>query len=213
MEFIDPKLHEYCEQHSGTEAEVLKKLDRETHAKVMMPRMLSGHLQGQFLAMISKMCQPKLILEIGTYTGYSAIYLAQGLAEGGRLITIDINEELEQLAKRYWAEAGVSEKIDYRIGNGLELIPDIEGPFDLVFIDADKKNYSNYYDLIIDKMAPGGIILADNVLWSGKVIDESAKDKDTVAIKEYNLKVQEDDRVDNMLLPLRDGIMMARMKK
>lgn len=213
MEFIDPKLHEYCEQHSGTEAEVLKKLDRETHAKVMMPRMLSGHLQGQFLAMISKMCQPKRILEIGTYTGYSAIYLAQGLTEGGRLITIDINEELEQMAKRYWAEAGVSEKIDYRIGNGLELIPDIDGPFDLVFIDADKKNYSNYYDLIIDKMAPGGIILADNVLWSGKVIDESAKDKDTVAIKEYNLKVQEDDRVDNMLLPLRDGIMMARMKK
>lgn len=213
MEFIDPKLHEYCEQHSGTEEEVLKKLDRETHAKVMMPRMLSGHLQGQFLAMISKMCQPKRILEIGTYTGYSAIYLAQGLAEGGRLITIDINEELEQMAKRYWAEAGVSEKIDYRIGNGLELIPAIEGPFDLVFIDADKKNYSNYYDLIIDKMAPGGIILADNVLWSGKVIDESAKDKDTVAIKEYNLKVQEDDRVDNMLLPLRDGIMMARMKK
>ncbi len=213
MEFIDPKLHEYCEQHSGTEAEVLKKLDRETHAKVMMPRMLSGHLQGQFLAMISKMCQPKRILEIGTYTGYSAIYLAQGLAEGGRLITIDINEELEQMAKRYWAEAGVSEKIDYRIGNGLDLIPDIDGPFDLVFIDADKKNYSNYYDLIIDKMAPGGIILADNVLWSGKVIDESAKDKDTVAIKEYNLKVQEDDRVDNMLLPLRDGIMMARMKK
>lgn len=213
MEFIDPKLHEYCEQHSGTEAEVLKKLDRETHAKVMMPRMLSGHLQGQFLAMISKMCQPKLILEIGTYTGYSAIYLAQGLAEGGRLITIDLNEELEQMAKRYWAEAGVSEKIDYRIGNGLELISDIDGPFDLVFIDADKKNYSNYYDLIIDKMAPGGIILADNVLWSGKVIDESAKDKDTIAIKEYNLKVQEDDRVDNMLLPLRDGIMMARMKK
>lgn len=213
MEFIDPKLHEYCEQHSGTEAEVLKKLDRETHAKVMMPRMLSGHLQGQFLAMISKMCQPKRILEIGTYTGYSAIYLAQGLTEGGRLITIDLNEELEQMAKRYWAEAGVSEKIDYRIGNGLELIPDIEGPFDLVFIDADKKNYSNYYDLIIDKMAPGGIILADNVLWSGKVIDELAKDKDTVAIKEYNLKVQEDDRVDNMLLPLRDGIMMARMKK
>lgn len=213
MEFIDVKLQEYCEQHSGTEAEVLKKLDRETHAKVMMPRMLSGHLQGQFLAMISKMCQPKLILEIGTYTGYSAIYLAQGLAKGGRLITIDINEELEQMANRYWAEAGVSEKIDHRIGNGLELIPDIDGPFDLVFIDADKKNYSNYYDLIIDKMAPGGIILADNVLWSGKVIDESAKDKDTVAIKAFNQKVQEDDRVDNMLLPLRDGIMMARMKK
>ncbi len=213
MEFIDIKLQEYCEQHSGTEAEVLKKLDRETHAKVMMPRMLSGHLQGQFLAMISKMCQPKRILEIGTYTGYSAIYLAQGLAEGGRLITIDINEELEEMAKRYWTEAGVREKIDHRIGNGLELIPDIDGPFDLVFIDADKKNYSNYYDLIIDKMAPGGIILADNVLWSGKVIDKSAKDKDTVAIREFNQKVQEDDRVDNMLLPLRDGIMMARMKK
>ncbi len=213
MEFIDIKLQEYCEQHSGTEAEVLKKLDRETHAKVMMPRMLSGHLQGQFLAMISKMCQPKLILEIGTYTGYSAIYLAQGLAEGGRLITIDINEELEEMANRYWTEAGVREKIDYRIGNGLELILDIDGPFDLVFIDADKKNYANYYDLIIDKMAPGGIILADNVLWSGKVIDKSAKDKDTVAIREFNQKVQEDDRVDNMLLPLRDGIMMARMKK
>jgi len=213
MEFIDPKLHAYCEQHSGVESEVLKKLDRETHAKVMMPRMLSGHLQGQFLEMISKMCQPKLILEIGTYTGYSAIYLAQGLAKGGRLITLDINEELAEMAKRYWTEAGVSDKIDHRLGNALELIPTIDGPFDLVFIDADKKNYSNYYDLIIDKMAPGGIILADNVLWSGKVIDELAKDKDTEAIKAYNQKVQNDERVENMLLPLRDGIMMARMKK
>ncbi len=213
MEFIDPKLYEYCELHSGTESDVLKKLDRETHAKVLMPRMLSGHLQGQFLAMISKMCQPKRILEIGTYTGYSAVYLAQGLAENGILITIDINEELEEIANRYWVEAGVNEKIDYRLGNGLQLIPSIDGPFDLVFIDADKKNYSNYYDLIIDKMAPGGIILADNVLWSGKVMDESANDKDTEALKAYNKKVQEDERVDNMLLPLRDGIMMARMKK
>ena len=213
MEFIDVKLQEYCEQHSGVESKVLQKLDRETHAKVMMPRMLSGHLQGQFLEMISKMCQPKLILEIGTYTGYSAIYLAQGLAEGGRLITLDINEELAEMAKGYWTEAGVSDKIDHRIGNALEVIPTIDGPFDLVFIDADKKNYGKYYDLIIDKMAPGGVILADNVLWSGKVIDESAKDKDTVAIKAYNQKVQNDDRVDNMLLPLRDGIMMARLKK
>lgn len=209
MEFIDLQLTEYSEAHTSSESEVLKKISRDTHAKVLMPRMLSGHLQGRFLSMISKMIKPKVILEIGTYTGYSAICLAEGLAPGGKLITLDINEELESKVRGYFLEAGLEKVIDYRIGNALKIIPDLQMKFDLVFIDADKENYSTYFDLIIDNVVSGGFLLADNVLWSGKVLD-TKPDKDTRAILAFNKKIQSDTRVENVLIPIRDGIVLMR---
>ena len=209
MEFIEPRLSEYSEDHTSPESDLLKKISRDTHARVMMPRMLSGHLQGKFLSMISKMIRPKTILEIGTYTGYSTICLAEGLAAGGKLITLDINEELESKVRGYFKEAALENVIDYRIGNALKLIPELQVNFDLVFIDADKENYSSYFDLVINKVASGGYILADNVLWSGKVLD-TKPDKDTRAILEFNKKVQEDSRVENVLVPIRDGILLMR---
>lgn len=214
MEFLDEELQQYCENHTSPEPVLLKKLNRETHANVMMPRMLSGHLQGRTLALFSQMIQPQNILEIGTYTGYSAICMAEGLAENGTLHTIDINEELEEMVRKYFAEAGLSTKIQYHIGNALQLIPTLNETFDLVFIDADKINYSNYFDLVIDKVRPGGFIIADNVLWSGKVLVKFRKnlDKDTEALLNFNLKVQEDDRVENVLLPIRDGLLVIRKK-
>lgn len=211
MEFFPEALQEYCEAHSTPEKEVLKELNRKTHLDVLMPRMLSGHHQGAFLQMLSHMAQPKQILEIGTYTGYSAICLAQGLKEGGTLHTIDINEELEDLTKEFFQKAGIQDKVKQYVGNALEIIPEIDETFDLVFIDADKVNYSNYYDLVLPKLKPGGIILADNVLWSGKVV-EDASDKSTDAIKAFNKKVAEDDRVENVLVPIRDGVLMVRKK-
>jgi predicted O-methyltransferase YrrM len=214
MEFLAEALQAYCELHSTEEPEVLKKLNRSTHAQVLQPRMLSGHLQGRFLAMISALVRPKYILEIGTYTGYSALCLAEGLAEGGKLITIDVNPELEDMVHHFVKEAGFENKIQMIIGDAYQVIRTLPQTFDLVFIDADKANYSKYFDLIIDKLAPGGLILADNVLWSGKVIDEKslAKDKDTQLLDAFNKKVQADPRVDCMLLPLRDGMMLMRKK-
>lgn len=209
MEFIDLQLTEYSEAHTSSESEVLKKISRDTHAKVLMPRMLSGHLQGRFLSMISKMIKPKTILEIGTYTGYSAICLAEGLALGGKLITLDINEELESKVRGYFLEAGLEKVIDYRIGNALKIIPDLQMKIDLAFIDADKENYSTYFDLIIDSVVSGGFLMADNVLWSGKVLD-TKPDKDTRAILEFNKKIQSDKRVENVLIPIRDGIVLMR---
>ncbi len=209
MEFTEPRLSEYSEDHTSPESDLLKKISRDTHARVMMPRMLSGHLQGKFLSMISKMIRPKTILEIGTYTGYSTICLAEGLASGGKLITLDINEELESKVRGYFKEAALENVIDYRIGNALKLIPELQVNFDLVFIDADKENYSSYFDLVINKVTSGGYILADNVLWSGKVLD-TKPDKDTRAILEFNKKVQEDSRVENVLVPIRDGILLMR---
>jgi len=209
MEFIDAQIQQYAEQFTSPETEALQKLNRETHAKVLMPRMLSGHLQGQFLSMLSKMIQPERILEIGTYTGYSAICLASGLKENGILHTIDVNEELEPMVRNYFAEAKVADKIQFHIGNAMEIIPSLHETFDLVFIDADKENYSNYFDLVIDKVRKGGFILADNVLWSGKVLEDK-KDKDTAAIHAYNQKINTDPRVENVLVPIRDGIMIAR---
>ncbi len=211
MEFLPDDIAGYIEAHTAPESDLLKKINRETHAKVMMPRMLSGQLQGRYLSMISHLIKPKNILEIGTYTGYSAICLAEGLTEDGKLITIDINEELETRVRDYFQQAGLSEKIDYRIGNALTIIPTIDQQFDLVFIDADKENYSRYYDLVFDNVKVGGVILADNVLWSGKVT-QPKPDKDTRALLEFNAKVTEDTRVENVLLPLRDGIMMIRKK-
>ncbi|MDR7131018.1 putative O-methyltransferase YrrM [Algoriphagus sp. 4150] len=212
MEFIDPALLTYCENHSSEEDYLLKKITRETQAKVMMPRMISGHLQGKMLELFTKMQNPKTILEIGTYTGYSGICMARGLGKDGTLITLDINDELETMVRGFFEESGLSDKIDYRLGNAMEIIPTLPGPFDMAFIDADKINYINYYDLIIDKINPGGIILADNVLWSGKILaDENLPiDKNTQAILDFNTLIQNDSRVENVLLPIRDGVMMAR---
>jgi caffeoyl-CoA O-methyltransferase len=214
MEFLAEALQAYCELHSSEEPEVLKKLNRSTHAQVLQPRMLSGHLQGRFLAMISALVRPKYILEIGTYTGYSALCLAEGLAEGGKLITIDVNPELEDMVHHFVKEAGFENKIQMIIGDAYQVIRTLPQTFDLVFIDADKASYSKYFDLIIDKLARGGLILADNVLWSGKIIDEKslAKDKDTQLLDAFNKKVQADPRVDCILLPLRDGMMLMRKK-
>lgn len=213
MEFIDEKLDAYCCNHTTSESPVLKKLNRDTHVNVLQPRMLSGHFQGRLLSMLSKMIQPKRILEIGTYTGYSALCFAEGLVENGKLITIDLNPQLEDFVRSYIDEAEMTEKIDFRIGNALELIPTLDEEFDIVFIDADKLNYINYYKLVFDKVKPGGYILSDNVLWSGKVVQTEGKiDKDTALLMEFNQLIQEDDRVENILLPIRDGIMVARKK-
>lgn len=209
MEFLDKAIAEYCESVSADESALLKKISRDTHANVLMSRMLSGHLQGRLLSMISKMCKPSKILEIGTYTGYSALCLAEGLRENGKLITIDINEELEGRVRHYFQESSYSNSIDYQIGDARKIIPQLNMSFDLVFIDADKESYSTYFDLVIDKVPSGGYILADNVLWSGKVLD-AKPDKDTRAIVAFNLKIQNDSRVENLLLPVRDGIMVMR---
>ncbi|OEK06367.1 O-methyltransferase [Roseivirga misakiensis] len=213
MDFLPVDIQKYVEAHTDPESNTLSDLNRDTHRKVLKPRMLSGHLQGRALSMISHMIRPKSVLEIGTYTGYSAICMAEGLAEGGKVITIDVNEELESLARGYFEKAGFSEQIDYRIGNALDLVPEVSETLDLVFIDADKKNYINYYNLVIDKVRPGGFIIADNVLWSGKVVAELKKtDKETQAILDFNRLVQEDGRVENVLLPIRDGLMTIRKK-
>ena len=211
MDFLPEELQKYIEAHTVIEPELLSDLNRETNANILMPRMLSGHLQGRILAMFSKMIKPSNILEIGTYTGYSAICLCEGLQKEGKLLTLDINEELEDVVRKHIERNGLSEVIDYQIGNAMEIIPELSGPFDLVFIDADKVNYSNYFDLVIDKLNTGGYILADNVLWSGKVLDTDT-DADTQAIKDFNDKVQQDDRVENVLFPVRDGIMVLRKR-
>src|SRR5690554_6713811 len=209
MEFLDEKLDDYVNAHTSPESEVLSDLNRQTHIKVLQPRMLSGHLQGRTLSLFSKMMQPKRILEIGTYTGYSAICLAEGLKEEGQLITIDLNYELEE----YVNKAGFSNQIEMKVGDAMEIIPTLDKNFDLVFIDADKSNYSNYYDLLIDDLPSGAIIIADNVLWSGKVIQATKKnDVDTEALKIFNKKIQDDHRVENVLLPIRDGLMVIRKK-
>lgn len=209
MDIIKKEIQEYAERHTFEESDLLQRVNRDTHANVMMPRMLSGHLQGRLLSMVSCMIKPRRILEIGTYTGYSALCLAEGLQEDGILITLDINEELEEKVREFFNEAGVADKIDFRIGNALDIIPTLDGKFDLVFIDADKENYSRYFDLVVDNVNLNGIILADNVLWSGKVLD-TKPDKDTKAIIDFNAKVHADARVENVLLPVRDGIMMMR---
>jgi len=212
MEFIAQGLADYANAHSTVASSLLQRIERETHLEVLQPRMLSGPFQGRLLSLISKLVQPKRILEIGTYTGYSALCLAEGLTKEGKLITLDVNEELHKRVQGYFNASDYSEQIDYRIGDALDLIPALNETWDLVFIDADKKNYVNYYDLVVDRVRSGGLILADNVLWSGKVIDEKAQDKETVLLRQYNERINHDERVENILLPIRDGIMVARKK-
>ena len=213
MEFIDEKLDAYCCDHTSNESALLAKLNRDTHVKILQPRMLSGHFQGRMLSMLSKMIRPERILEIGTYTGYSALCLAEGLTENGQLITIDVNAQLEDFVRDFFAQSDYDKQIDYRIGDAMQLIPTLVDQFDLVFIDADKQNYINYYNLIFDKVKPGGYILSDNVLWSGKVVQQTGKiDKDTQLLQTFNAMIQNDERVENILLPIRDGVMIARKK-
>lgn len=210
---IDPKIENYSEEHSSNHSAILNELYRETHLKVMHPRMLSGQQQGRFLSMLSHMIRPKAILEIGTYTGYSAICLAEGLSKEGKIHTLELDPELEKIANKYFKKAGVEKQIIQYFGDALEIIPSLDILFDLVFIDADKNNYANYYRLIFDKVRSGGYILVDNVLWSGKVIESLKKgDKDTLGIIEFNTLVQQDERVENVLLPIRDGLMLIRKK-
>jgi predicted O-methyltransferase YrrM len=207
----DPEIFNYAEAYSSPETDVLKKLNRETNVKVHFPRMLSGRMQGNLLKMISCMLSPEKILEIGTYTGYSSICLSEGLTENGILHTIEINPEHEDMIRKYHSEAGLSEKINLHIGNALDIIPSIDEQFDLIFIDADKENYLNYFHLVFNKVRKGGFILADNVLWGRKVLKETLpSDTETRSIKEFNEFIQKDKRVENLLLPFRDGLMIIR---
>ena len=213
MEYQNENIDEYVMAHTTKESDILYDLNRQTHLKILNPRMLSGHLQGRVLSMISKMIQPKRILEIGTYTGYSALCLAEGLKENGQLITIDKNYELEGFVKEYIQKAGLSDKIEVMIGDAMDILPKLEKNFDLVFIDADKPNYLNYYNAIIDELPRGAIIIADNVLWSGKVFEETEEnDISTAALKLFNDTIHKDERVENLLMPIRDGLMMIRKK-
>ena len=214
MDFLPEKIEQYACNHTQEENIVLAELNRETWAKVLIPRMLSGHLQGRALSMFSKMIRPNCILEIGTYTGYSAICLSEGLQEGGKLHTIDINEELKSMSSDYFKKAGISKSIVQYVGNALEIIPNMKDEFDLVFIDADKENYSNYFRIVIEKIPIGGFIIADNVLWSGKVVEKvKGKDQETKAIQEFNTLVQTSERVENILMPIRDGLMICQKIK
>lgn len=212
MHFLPEKIDNYVVKHSEDEPELLQQLNRETYQKILQPRMLSGHFQGRVLSMISKLTNPKNILEIGTYTGYSAICLAEGLQETGELHTIDINEELFDFQRKYFDKSGYGEQIIQHVGDALDIIPKLDINFDLVFIDADKENYSNYFHTIIDKINPGGIILSDNVLWSGKVLETEFKKEDTStpALIEYNKLLKEDIRVETVMLPIRDGLTISR---
>ena len=212
MHFLPEKIDNYVVAHSQKEPQILQDLTKETWQKVLNPRMLSGAFQGRILTMITKIIQPKNILEIGTYTGYSALCLAEGLPSNGSIITIDKNEELATLQNKYFEKSGFRDKITQYVGNAIEIIPTLDQKFDLVFIDADKSNYINYFNLVIDKMNAGGIILSDNVLWSGKVVEElDPKDVDTKILLAYNKMMNEDARIETILLPIRDGLTISRV--
>ncbi|WP_437823453.1 O-methyltransferase [Tenacibaculum mesophilum] len=212
MNFLPEELDNYVVKHSQAEPKILQELSRETWQKVLNPRMLSGAFQGRVLSMVSKLIQPKSILEIGTYTGYSALCLAEGLSKDGMIHTIDKNEELEELQHKYFQQSDHKNQITQYVGNALDIIPTIDSKFDLVFIDADKSNYVNYFRLIIEKMNKGGVILSDNVLWSGKVVEKlNPKDIDTKVLLEYNRLLNEDSRLETVLLPIRDGLTISRI--
>ncbi|WP_010135763.1 O-methyltransferase [Ochrovirga pacifica] len=214
MHFLPEKIDEYVVAHSQEEPTLLQELNTETWQTVLNPRMLSGAYQGRLLSMLSKLIRPKNILEIGTYTGYSALCMIEGMQTDGELHTIDKNEELYDLQRKYFNKSSFGSKIHQHVGNAIDIIPTISTKFDLVFIDADKANYANYFDLVIDKMNAGGVILSDNVLWSGKVTDEviNEKDVDTKELIVYNKKINEDPRVETVLLPVRDGLTITRVK-
>tara|TARA_Y100001972_G_C7655287_1_gene329909 strand:+ start:1892 stop:2530 length:639 start_codon:yes stop_codon:yes gene_type:complete len=212
MSLIPEPLQKYSEEHTTEESALLSQINRETHLHVLRPRMLSGHLQGRYLSMLSKMIQPKNILEIGTYTGYSALCLAEGLQKDGKLITLEKNEELKGKIAEYLDQSEYKDQIEVRIGEAASILPTLNYTWDMIFIDADKENYPVYYDMTIDNLRSGGLLLADNVLWSGKVYDATQQDKVTNTIRSFNEMVQNDPRVENILLPIRDGIMMARKK-
>ncbi len=210
--FIDPDILEYAEEHTSPESKILQQLDRETHINVVNPNMLSGAYQGKLLEMICHMIQPKFVLEIGTYTGYSAICFSRGLQDGGKIVTIDSNEEIAYIARKYFRKAKIEDMIDFRIGDALEIIPELEMEFDLVFIDGSKNQYTQYLKLVIDKIKPGGYILVDNVLWGGSVLEEN-NDKDTADIKKFNKKVKKNRNLEKILLPVRDGLYLIRKAK
>lgn len=213
MDFLPEQLSNYIVEHTENEPELLQKLTRETHQKILQPRMLSGHYQGRILSMISKLVNPKTILEIGTYTGYSALCMAEGLQKDGILHTIDINEELYDFQRKYFDASIYGHQIKQHLGRALDIIPSLNEQFDLIFMDADKENYIAYYHAIIDKLNPGGIILSDNVLWSGKVIEPvNPKDLATQAVLEYNTLLKEDKRLETVLLSVRDGLTISRKK-
>lgn len=212
MHFISEELEDYAAFHSENEPELLAALNRETHRKILQPRMLSGHFQGRVLSMISKLVNPEHILEIGTYTGYATLCLAEGLKQNGTLDTMDNNEELYDFQRKYFDLSPWKDKITQHLGNALDMIPSLNKKFDLVFIDADKENYINYFNMIIPMMNKGGIILSDNVLWSGKVLEPvKANDKSTKILLEYNQLLKEDPRVETVLLPIRDGLTVSRV--
>jgi|SRR5210317_1326963 predicted O-methyltransferase YrrM len=212
MHFLSDTLETYIEQHSDAEPILLQELSRETHVKVIQPRMITGHFQGRFLSLLSKIIAPKKILEIGTYTGYSALCLAEGLIENGTLETIEVNPELAAIQKKYFDKSDYSTQIKTYIGDALDIIPTLEGPFDLVFIDAEKKQYDAYFEAVIKKSKSGTVILSDNVLWTGKVVEPlDPKDKTTKVLLDYNKKLAEDPRVQTSLLPIRDGLTMSRV--
>ena len=211
MDILSQELENYLSLHFSPETDLLKRLEKETFQKTTQPQMLSGGYQGRLLSLISKLIRPNRILEIGTFTGYATLCLAEGLTPKGKIITIDRNEELMYLPKKYFSESEYSQQIEFRIGNALDVLDDLNEKFDLVFIDADKSNYINYYEKVLEKMNPGGVILADNVLWYGKVLQETkANDKDTKILKEFNELTSKDPRVESIILPVRDGISLIR---
>ena len=213
MHFLSEELENYAAQHTEDEPLLLQELNKRTHLNVLQPRMISGHFQGRFLSLLSKMVQPRTILEIGTYTGYATLCLAEGLHPDGVLHTIDIKEELTDLQREFFDRSGYGSQIVQHLGKAADIIPSLNTTFDLVFIDADKQNYAHYFDLVIEKMTRGGIILSDNVLWSGKVVGEvKHNDKHTQALMAYNQKIKDDPRVETVLLPIRDGITLSRVK-
>ena len=213
MNFIDQKIEDYALAYSSEEPESLQKLTRDTNLKTYMPRMLSGHLQGRILSMLSKIIQPKLIVELGTFTGYSATCLVEGLVQNGKLITYEINDEVALLAKKHFESAGIGEKIEIRIGNAKELLKNSEEEIDLIFMDADKENYSAYWELLFPKLRSGGILIADNVLWSGKVLDpENQQDEETQGIIAFTKKALDEKNSEQVLIPVRDGLLVIRKK-
>ena len=212
MHFISQELEDYIENHSQKEPELLAALNKETYQKILLPRMLSGHFQGRVLSMLSKLIRPKNILEIGTYTGYSALCLCEGMQENGILHTIDIKEELVDFQRKYFDKSPWGNQIIQHLGEAVDIIPTLDVRFDLVFIDADKENYLNYFELIVPKMNKGGIILSDNVLWSGKVLEPlQPNDSSTKILLEYNKLLKNDSRIETVLLPIRDGLTVSRI--